>query len=43
MKKWLKSEVVGLVNSVWVHYSWEKSQMLRLEKKKKRTKRDFKM
>ena len=36
MKKWLKSEIMGLVNSAWVYYLREKSQMLRLEKKKKK-------
>jgi len=39
MKKLLKSEVCGSVNSAPVHCSWENSQQLRLEKKKKKRKR----
>ena len=30
MKKWLKNEVCGFVNSAWVHYSRENNQKLQI-------------
>ena len=38
MKKLLKSEICGFVNSAWVHYSQLTCQQLRAEQKKKNKK-----
>ena len=40
MKKLLKSEIMGPINSAHVHYSREKSQQSQLKKKKKNAKHE---